>query len=245
MLRRLRRRVLLGLPLARRLVRLLPTPVKQHLLAMGGMSGIHRYQDFRDPTAKAMLIAEFLRGSEVSYPQSVLDVGCNAGEITRYLNKEGFLTVGIDLHEVLDRVPPGRKHSALISFEVDSESVPHLPSFDSVLLLSVHHQWIATNGDTATRQLVHDLSNKAGKTMVIEFSCLNAKYGRFGPELFVDNNPDSVTEYASTWLAATLPDFIFEFLGLNEEHPIDEPHRVLFGGKRIDFATHPRTDISQ
>ena len=212
---------------------------------MGGMSGIHRYQDFRDPTAKAMLIAEFLRGSEVSYPQSVLDVGCNAGEITRYLNKEGFVTVGIDLHEVLDRVPPGREHSALISFKVDSESVPQLPSFDSVLLLSVHHQWIATNGDTATRQLVHDLSNKAGKTMVIEFSCLNAKYGRFGPELFVDNNPDSVTEYASTWLAATLPDFIFEFLGLNEEHPIDEPHRVLFGGKRIDFATHPRTDISQ
>jgi SAM-dependent methyltransferase len=212
---------------------------------MGGMSGIHRYQDFRDPTAKAMLIAEFLRGSEVSYPQSVLDVGCNAGEITRYLNKEGFLTVGIDLHEVLDRVPPGRKHSALISFEVDSESVPHLPSFDSVLLLSVHHQWIATNGDTATRQLVHDLSDKAGKTMVIEFSCLNVKYGRFNPELFVDNNPDSVTEYASTWLAETLPDFIFEFLGLNEEHPVDEPHRVLFGGKRIDFTTHPRTDISQ
>jgi SAM-dependent methyltransferase len=212
---------------------------------MGGMSGIHRYQDFRDPTAKAMLIAEFLRGSEVSYPQSVLDVGCNAGEITRYLNKEGFLTVGIDLHEVLDRVPPGRKHSALISFEVDSESVPHLPSFDSVLLLSVHHQWIATNGDTATRQLVHDLSDKARKTMVIEFSCLNVKYGRFNPELFVDNNPDSVTEYASTWLAETLPDFIFEFLGLNEEHPVDEPHRVLFGGKRIDFTTHPRTDISQ
>ena len=209
------------------------------------MSGIHRYQDFRDPTAKAMLIAEFLRGSEVSYPQSVLDVGCNAGEITRYLNKEGFLTVGIDLHEVLDRVPPGRKHSALISFEVDSESVPHLPSFDSVLLLSVHHQWIATNGDTATRQLVHDLSDKARKTMVIEFSCLNVKYGRFNPELFVDNNPDSVTEYASTWLAETLPDFIFEFLGLNEEHPVDEPHRVLFGGKRIDFTTHPRTDISQ
>ena len=212
---------------------------------MGGMSGIHRYQDFRDPTAKAMLIAEFLRGSEVSYPQSVLDVGCNAGEITRYLNKEGFVTVGIDLHEVLDRVPPGREHSPLISFEVDSESVPHLPSFDSVLLLSVHHQWIATNGDTATRQLVHELSDKAGKTMVIEFSCLNVKYGRFKPELFVDNNPDSVAEYASIWLAETLPDFIFEFLGLNEEHPLDEPHRVLFGGKRINFATHPRTDISQ
>jgi SAM-dependent methyltransferase len=212
---------------------------------MGGMSGIHRYQDFRDPTAKAMLIAEFLRGSEVSYPQSVLDVGCNAGEITRYLNKEGFVTVGIDLHEVLDRVPPGREHSALISFEVDSESVPQLPSFDSVLLLSVHHQWIATNGDTATRQLVHDLSDKAGKTMVIEFSCLNVKYGRFDSELFVDNNPDSVAEYASIWLAETLPDFIFEFLGLNEEHPLDEPHRVLFGGKRINFATHPRTDISQ
>ena len=209
------------------------------------MSGIHRYQDFRDPTAKAMLIAEFLRGSEVSYPQSVLDVGCNAGEITRYLNKEGFVTVGIDLHEVLDRVPPGREHSPLISFEVDSESVPQLPSFDSVLLLSVHHQWIATIGDTSARQLVHELSDKAGKTMVIEFSCLNVKYGRFKPELFVDNNPDSVAEYASTWLAETLPDFIFEFLGLNEEHPLDEPHRVLFGGKRINFATHPRTDISQ
>ena len=51
--------------------------------------------------------------------------------------------------------------------------------------------------------------------------------------------------YASIWLAETLPNFIFEFLGLNEEHPLDEPYRVLFGGKRIDFTTHPRTDISQ
>tara|TARA_B100001123_G_scaffold108686_1_gene126541 strand:+ start:1231 stop:1869 length:639 start_codon:yes stop_codon:yes gene_type:complete len=212
---------------------------------MAGMSGIHRYQDFRDPTAKAVLIAEFLRGSVASYPQSVLDVGCNAGEITRYLNKEGFLTVGIDLHEVLDRVPPGRKHSALIPFEVDSESVPRLPSFDSVLLLSVHHQWIATNGDTATRRLVRDLSNKADKTMVIEFSCLNSKYGKYHPELFVDNNPASVTEYASEWLTETLPDFIFDFLGLNVEHPVDEPHRVLLGGRRIDSSTHPSSDISQ
>ena len=245
MLRRLRRRFLLGHPLARRVVRLLPTPIKQRLITMAGMSGIHRYQNFRNPTAKAILIAEFLRRSVVSYPQSVLDVGCNAGEITRYLNKEGFLTVGIDLHEVLDRVPPGRKHVALIPFEVDSESVQRLPSFDSVLLLSVHHQWVATNGDTATRRLVRDLSNKAGKTMVIEFSCLNAKYGKYHPELFVDNNQASVTEYASEWLTKTLPDFIFNFLGINEEHPLDEPHRVLFGGKRINSSTHLRSDMSQ
>lgn len=245
MLRRLRRRVLLGLPIARRLVRLLPTPVKQRLLAMGGMSGIHRYQDFRDPTAKAILIAEFLRRSVVSHPQSVLDVGCNAGEITRHLNKEGFLAVGIDLGEVLARVSPGRKHSALIPFEVGSESIPCLPSFDSVLLLSVHHQWVATNGDTAARRLVHDLSSRAGKTMVIEFSCLNVKYDKLNPELFIDNDTDSVTEYAFKWLAETLPNFGFEFLGLNEEHPSDEPHRVLLGGKRINSATHPRSDISQ
>ena len=245
MLRRLRRRVLLGNPLVRRIVRLLPPTVKQLLLTMAGMSSIHRYQDFRDPIAKATLISEFLRGSVAGHPQSVLDVGCNAGEITRHLNKEGFLTVGIDLHEVLDRVPPGREHYALVPFEVDSESVPRLPSFDSVLLLSVHHQWIATNGDTATRDLVRDLSDKAEKTMVVEFSCLNAKYGRFNPELFVDNNPTSVTEYASEWLSETLPDFIFKFLGLNNEHPVDEPHRVLFGGQRIDSSTHLRQDMNQ
>jgi hypothetical protein len=50
--------------------------------------------------------------------------------------------------------------------------------------------------------------------------------------LFDDNDHESVREYARGWLGETLPDFGFEFLGLNEEHPIDEPFRVLFGGQR-------------
>jgi SAM-dependent methyltransferase len=236
MLRRLRRRVLLGNPVIRLFARWLPTSTRQHLASATGMYDVHRYQDYRDPTAKAMLITEFLRGSMGSHRQSVLDIGCNAGEVTRYLNNQGFLTVGIDRREVLARVPSGGRHFALIPFEVDSASVPRLPSFDCVLLLSVHHQWVATNGDATARELVRLLSGRAERTMVIEFSSLNAKYGHTHPELFDDNTPSSVIEYAVGWLATTLPNFVFSYLGLNEEHPVDEPYRVLFGGTRIEAS---------
>jgi len=208
--------------------------VRQIVASWAGMADVHRYQDFRNPTAKATLVAEFLGRSVPDHPQSVLDVGCNAGEVTRHLNEKGFRTLGIDRPEVIARVRHDSNRAALIPFEVDAESVSHLPSFDCVLILSVHHQWIAVNGDAATQRLVRLLSKKAGKTMVIEFSCLNSKYGRLKSELFDDNEPDSVMEYATEWLAETLPNFTFESLGLNEEHPVDEPYRVLFGGSRID-----------
>lgn len=208
--------------------------VRQTVASWAGMVDVHRYQDFRNPTTKAALVADFLRRSVPNHPQSVLDVGCNAGEVTRHLNEQGFLTLGIDRPEVIARVRHDNNLAALLPFEVDAGSVSHLPSFDCVLLLSVHHQWVAVNGDAATRRLVRLLSKKAGKTMVMEFSCLNSKYGRLKPPLFDDNAPDSVMEYATEWLAETLPDFTFEFLGLNKEHPVDEPYRVLFGGSRID-----------
>ena len=233
-MRRFRQRVLLGSPLIHKFARRLPMPVKQIVASWTGMVDVHRYQDFRNPTTKAALVADFLRRSVPNHPQSVLDVGCNAGEVTRHLNEQGFLTLGIDRPEVIARVRHDNNRAALLPFEVDTESVLHLPSFDCVLILSVHHQWIAVNGDSATRRLVRLLSRKAGKTLVMEFSCLNSKYGWLKPELFDDNAPNSVMEYATEWLAETLPDFSFEFLGLNEEHPVDEPYRILFGGSRID-----------
>ncbi len=232
MLRGLRRRVLLGTPLIHRFAGHLPKFVKQVLVSITGVSNVHRYQDFRNPISKAALIVDFLKQSVPSHPQSVLDVGCNAGEITKYLNSQGFFTVGIDRSEILARVRSGGEPLALIPLEIDSASVPQLPIFDCVLLLSIHHQWIATTGDDATQHLVTLLARKSRNTVVIEFSCINEKYGEPDQTLFNDNDLDSVKRYATDWLTKTLPDFAFKCLGFNEEHPLDEPYRILFGGSR-------------
>ncbi len=230
--RRLKIRLLLGSPLVKRLSRMLPQRLRRSLASSLGMSSIHRYQDFRSPETKAMLVSRYLDRLDGGPVRSVLDVGCNAGEVSGRLTNQGFFVLGIDRREIVSRLRPGNARRSVVAFDVDAGSIPYLPQFDCVLLLSVHHQWVAEQGDSVARKLVSLLSEKAEKTLVVEFACLNSKYGQPQAALFDDNDHEPVREYARGWLGETLPDFGFEFLGLNEEHPIDEPFRVLFGGHR-------------
>ncbi len=107
-----------------------------------------------------------------------------------------MFVLGIDGREIISRLRPPDVPRPVIGFDVDLESISSLPQFDCVLLLSVHHQWMADQGDSAARDLVYFLSKKALKAMVVEFACLNSKYGQESAVLFEDNNSDSVRKYA-------------------------------------------------
>ncbi len=159
---------------------------------------------------KWALIEPKLRALEAS---SLLDIGCNAGEITRLAGGAGFFAVGIDQELDLRRIERPLGGVCLGEILLTEAMIRKLPRFDAGLLLSVHHQWVQAHGEARTRALIEQLAGKFSKALVVEFAGLNQKYGYLDSPRFIDNDEASVTSYASEWLRSALPRHKSEYLG--------------------------------
>jgi hypothetical protein len=159
---------------------------------------------------------------------SVLDVGCNAGEITRLAGRTGAFSVGIDAKLELSGVANPMDRACLGNIAVTPELIDKLPVFESVLLLSVHHQFVKAQGDAWARDFVARLAGKASKCFFIEFAALNRKYSEGSDRLFVDNDEKSVVSYATGWLQAALPGWAVEYRGRTTAGSPEEHHRFMF-----------------
>lgn len=161
---------------------------------------------------------------------SVLDIGCDAGAITRLAGEAGFFSVGID--KVLDfqGVAEPLDKACIGKFELNQKLIKKLPVFDAVLLLSVHHQLIEQYGDEYTQKLVYQLSARVKEVLIMEFAALNEKYSGTEVALFKDNDESSITEYAYSWLHQTLPGWTISYIGKAPESK-KEPYRFMFACK--------------
>lgn len=176
-------------------------------------------------SAKFDLIRPALEEMRVA---SVLDVGCNAGEITRLAGRSGAFSVGIDAKLELNGVTNPLDRACLGNIAVTPELIDKLPVFESVLLLSVHHQLVKTEGDAWARDFVARLASKASKCFFIEFAALNRKYSEGSDHLFVDNDEENVVAYATGWLGAALPHWNVEYRGKTTAGSPEEHHRFMF-----------------
>ena len=135
--------------------------------------------------------------------RSVLDVGCNLGDITVYCAQSGRFAVGIDQSETLIRRArsqhAGIDGCAFAVMELTPQRVVDLPTFDAVLVLSVHHHWLGTHGPEIAGQMLRDLAEKTNHVMVFESASRRVRYGDYPPD-FVDNDEDSVTSYLNSYL---------------------------------------------
>ncbi|ROR29630.1 class I SAM-dependent methyltransferase [Inmirania thermothiophila] len=186
------------------------------------------YQDGRDPEGRFRLICDHVDLSQIG---SVLDIGCNAGRITRLFAEAGKFAVGLDvapyyLTTLMDmRYAP--KTPAFGKFPLTRESVDLLPSFDLVLLLSVHHWWVKEHGDAYAQAIVAKLAGKARRHLVIEFAASNDKYGYREPR-FDDDEERSVTDYALDWLKGVPGLTNVRKIGRKQERNAVETFRYLF-----------------
>lgn len=188
------------------------------------------YQSHRAPNTKFDLI---LGAIDPTHLNSVLDVGCNEGELTKRFFDRGLFAVGIDMQphfwSPTSAQPEG---PAFAVWPLSQERAEKLPTFDLVLLLSVHHQWVKIWGDEDARRLVQTLGERSRRYFVVEFAAIAGKYGANAPD-FRDNDEDSIVAYALKWLDSLglgQP----RYIGKNPESMPKEPFRFVFVVDRSD-----------
>jgi SAM-dependent methyltransferase len=180
-----------------------------------------------DMSSKFYLIKPILKEMQV---KSILDIGCNAGVLTRLSGSSGFFSVGIDREINFYGIKEPLKNVCIGNIELSVNLIEKLPVFDSIFLLSFHHILIKKYGDKYTRNIIANIAKKTKKVLFLEFAALNRKYSD-RDILFSDNDDNSIIKYASDWLETTLPEFSITYIGKTAMRKV-EHYRYMFACKR-------------
>ena len=170
------------------------------------------------------IIEPILQEFEVN---SVLDIGCNAGVVTRLAGEMGIFSVGIDTDINFRGVKDPLNKACIGKYVLDEKLADKLPAFDAVFLFSVHHHFIRTYGDEEAKKIISKLAGKTNKILIFEVAGLNRNYKKKPGELFIDNDEKSVTSYTQKWLEDALPSWKIKYLWKNER-PTSAGSRYLF-----------------
>lgn len=194
-----------------------------HILRFGRLNRDLSWQARKDNSnCKAALI-----NNELSHMSalSVLDIGCNAGQVSRLLSSDRFV-VGIDIDVDTSGYSGALDGVALGNIPLDQDMLSRMPNFDVILLLSVHHQWYRLMGEDIADHFFSSVLNKANKLLFIEFPALNRKYGY--QDQFIDNNPESVKNFAVDFLLRFVDKEQIKYLGKCKDNIKKEPFRYMF-----------------
>ena len=117
--------------------------------------------------------------------QSLLDIACNLGKMTKYAADKGLLALGIDYSAravaAACDAHRGIPNLAFMRFEITPKSASKLPSFDVSLCLSVYHYWMQIYGEATTWSMVAQLIERTRKKFFFEPASLLKKYGANPP----------------------------------------------------------------
>lgn len=134
---------------------------------------------------------------------SVLDIGCNLGDLTAWCARRGLWSVGLDSAPRLI-ADARRRHRDIPNCtfmlqKLEPADIGRLPVFDVVLLLSVHHHWLMAHGPDVAGTMLRTLASRTGQVLIFEGASRNIRYGKYPPG-FVDNDEASVTGYLEGYL---------------------------------------------
>lgn len=138
---------------------------------------------------------------------SLLDIGSNLGAFTARAAQEGFISIGIekDRRLVQRAIATHSEVSGCAFMEADIglDLCAKLPSFDAVLLLSVHHHWHHIFGPEAAAEMLRCMVTKARQVVVFEGPSRSSRYESNVPN-FPDNCEDALLAYHDTYLRETI-----------------------------------------
>ncbi len=181
------------------------------------------YQQSRFPSDQYDLIS---KTAEYGSCENTLEIGCNQGMLVQRFSEDGKISFGVDLRPYWSGHDMGQ--AILGPYEVDISNAHKLPLFDIVCILSVHHQWVAANGDDYAGDLIKAILERSRFGIFIEFSARSKKYGYIPGQRFQDNDEISVKKYANDWLTKYVGVASAEYLGRSRELEGKEPYRYMF-----------------
>lgn len=161
--------------------------------------------------------------------RSVLDIACNLGDITALAARRGMFSIGVDVDH---RWTAGarERHGELarcgfLTMPIDPDTVGSIPTFDAMLCLSVHHNWVNHYGVDAGVAMLRELVERTNQVFVFEGAARRERYGANPPD-FVDNDEASVTGFYERYLQDSVGDLVsrIEPMGKTANHE-PEPYR--------------------
>jgi SAM-dependent methyltransferase len=148
---------------------------------------------------------EIIRAQLGAEDGSLLDVGCNAGLLTRRAAERGLVALGCDIMPAAvaraTRIHRGTPGLAFMQLEITPQTIARLPSFDVVLCLSVHHYWVKAFGEAAAWDMMRTLVGKARRKLFFEPASRHTKYKPVVPD-FVELDRGSIERYNTERLRA-------------------------------------------
>lgn len=205
---------------------------------------------------------ELIRKSIRSDQRRVVDIGCNEGLVSMSLARSGFQVLGIEANPGFAQIAEKRSAEPLAhgSFQVVKEPLTFenltlLKDADSILLLSVHHQFVSNDGLESGNRLLIECFKSAKHQFFFQPACIYAKYDTRMP--FVENDFASIERYFID-LFTGIRDFKVRSIGLTDNRlPSREPLRPLMlfefseGAESLSLPSDPTqwtdrpTDILQ
>lgn len=162
---------------------------------------------------------QVIRHLKAAGARSVLDIGCNAGEITRGLGEAGLFAVGIEQEINFSGVADPLRGACLGNIRFSQEVAESLPTFDAATVLSVHHHFIREIGDEAAKRLIQTLGMRVQKLIVFEVSSKSQEYGAESDALFRNEDEADIVAFTTRWMADALPGWRTDYVWRNVRRP--------------------------
>ncbi len=164
---------------------------------------------------------------------AVLDIGSNLGAFTARAAQEGHITLGIEREKYLIHraraANKGVKGCAFMEANIDLATCERLPTFDVILLLSVHHHWHHAFGAAVAADMLRSVVLKARKLVVFEGPSRSSRYESDIPD-FRDNAEEELLAYYDKYLEKTVGDLTTEIRRIGKAGCVGqrEPFRWIY-----------------
>jgi len=173
---------------------------------------------------------------------SLLDIGCNIGELTSNAAEFGLLAFGMETNSESVRIAREShkiEGASFMQYTLTPDNIHKLPETDVIFVLSVYHYWYREHGSDRAEELLTTLGEKANSKLFFEPASRQERYKRTSdvditPPPIENLNKESIVDHNTNLLNRALGDeYEIELLGGTPRGDDEEGSRYLFLCEKI------------
>jgi len=164
---------------------------------------------------------------------SVLDIGCNIGYFSFKSAQLGHFSYGIESdplnYTICNAIKSAKnvKQAVFIKYLIDLDYLKRMPTFDTIINLSVFHHWVKAYGENKAQEMMKILAQKC-QCLIFETGQPNETGSQWPKHLkFMGNDPDQ-------WITNFLKEIGFNSVEIIGTFPtgLTQTDRYLFVAKK-------------